>query len=224
MDLNRLYRLASRCGINVTRGAAMLPPSYADRIRSGAREEAERRTRAASRTAPRPLPRSPSGGAEGRCPESAPDGSAQCECCGRRLPSYGPGEDPGPLPQFCAGCVAHYPAQGESDERRGGRLDEEHDERARATYPVLERQIAKARERAAQQSSSRDKWRAALVEVMAAHDEGPTGGCRCGAKVYPCLTWKTLERANRGVTRQVEDFLAMPDDERDVALYGDGPA
>jgi hypothetical protein len=78
---------------------------------------------------------------------------------------------------------------------------------------------AQADIKAAQSRRSRNSWRGALVDVMTAHEENPSHGCKCGAKVYPCSTWKALERANRGVTRQVEDFLAMKDDERHAALY-----
>jgi hypothetical protein len=65
---------------------------------------------------------------------------------------------------------------------------------------------------------SRDAWRGALVEVMGEHEESPTG-CACGAKAFPCLTWRSLERVNRGILQQVEGFLALKDDERDRALY-----
>jgi hypothetical protein len=67
---------------------------------------------------------------------------------------------------------------------------------------------------------SRDSWRRALVEVALVHEK-TDAGCLCGAKVYPCMTMQAIERANRGVARQVEVFCALSDEERGEALGDD---
>jgi hypothetical protein len=66
---------------------------------------------------------------------------------------------------------------------------------------------------------SRQKWKAALVEVVLAHEETPTGECKCGARRYPCFTVAKLERTNRGIARQVEQLGTLSDRELERELY-----
>jgi hypothetical protein len=120
-------------------------------------------------------------------------------------------------PARCDICAEHYAISGEDVARVLVRL-QDHDARLRRAYSVTWTREHEAEERMRAAYHSRDTWRGTLVELMGEHEESATG-CTCGAKAFPCPTWKYLERANRGILRQVEGFLALKDDERDRALY-----
>jgi hypothetical protein len=69
--------------------------------------------------------------------------------------------------------------------------------------------------------SKRNKWMAALVEVMVAH--GPdeeSDGCSCGSPEYPCVTRRHLRHVNRGIFNRCEELEALPEAEFNRVLYG----
>lgn len=211
---NDVLKSAERVGLHRTRVAALLTPSQADMIRDeiiGRHLQQVRHLAAA----PSPPQRPP---AEARADTPAPvvpnvGPPHACDCCGLRLKGM-PVTD---QPSRCEICAGHYAISGEDDQRIRARLAD-HDRRLRTAYAVTWTREHEAEEKMRGAFHSRDTWRGALVEVMAEHEQSATG-CRCGAKVYPCATWKFLERVNRGVLRQVEGFLALKDDERHRKLY-----
>jgi hypothetical protein len=70
---------------------------------------------------------------------------------------------------------------------------------------------------------SRQKWKAALVEVAIGHEQTADGKCTCGAKESPCATMRLLEYANKGISRQVERLTTLSREELDHELYPDEP-
>jgi hypothetical protein len=210
---NDVMKSAERVGLHRTRVAAVLSPSQADMIRD---EITGRHLRQVRRLAsPPPVRRPP---AEARADAPAPvvpeiGPPHACECCRLRLPGLPVADQP----SRCEICASHYAISGEDDQRVRMRLMD-HDRRLRTAYAVTWTREHEAEEKMHGAFHSRDKWRGALVELMGEHEES-AAGCRCGAKVYPCATWTFLEKVNRGILRQVEELLALKDDERDRRLY-----
>lgn len=208
---NDVLEAAERIGLHRTRVAALLTPSQAD----GIRDEITGRQLAQVRSMLTPPARRPA--AEVRADSARPGPAVgpphACDCCGLRLPGHPVTHQP----SRCEICSGHYAISGEDDQRVRMRLMD-HERRLRTAYAVTWTREHEAEERMRSAFHSRDKWRGALVELMGEHEES-AAGCRCGAKIYPCATWKFLERVNRGILRQVEEFLALKDDERDRRLY-----
>jgi hypothetical protein len=222
VSINGVFRMAHTVGINVTRGGALLTPTQADKIREHSRRLLERQVRAAAVPPPlRPAVRPTTAQSTARAPLPPPTvgPTRACACCGLNLGGTRPQLNEEVEPERCAICMTHYAFLGEEDSRRVSRL-EDHDTRLRRAYAVTWTQEQKAEDRANAGYRSRDSWRGAFVEVMDLHEEVGTGGCGCGAKTFPCATWKALERANKGILHQVEEFLALTDEERDRRLYG----
>lgn len=205
---NAVLKMAEGIGIHRTRVAATLTASQADAVREEASRQnlvQTRRTMLPPSTVPRAEAPHP--------PEFGPPHA--CDCCGLRLPGR-PALDAEEPPR-CEICATHYAISGEDAQRVTARLAD-HDRRLRRAYGITWTKEHEAEEKMRAAYKTRDVWRGALVEVMAEHEES-AAGCRCGAKAFPCSTWKYLERVNRGILRQVEEFLALKDDERDRALY-----
>lgn len=204
---NDVLEAAERIGIHLTRVAATLTPTQADVIRA----EYARRTLHDTR---RTLPPPPAGvpGVDAHASMSTLGPQHACDCCGLRLPGQ-------PVTEIarCEVCMQHYEVFDEDEARVLARL-QDHDRRLRRAYAVTWTREHEAEERMRAAYHSRDTWRGALVELMGEHEES-AAGCACGAKAFPCPTWKHLERANRGILHQVEGFLALKDDERDRKLY-----
>jgi len=142
---------------------------------------------------------------------------ATCECC-EILFSYVGFEKP----SWCDTCADHYAVEGESTDRTLARL-RNHEQRLRARLSYVS---AKATEYETKMKSafvSRQKWRAALVEIAVGHE--PTGGgrCICGANEFPCATIRLLEYHNKGISREVERFTTLSREELDRQLYRDEP-
>lgn len=218
---NAVLQMATTVGLHITRVGALLTQSQADRIRAHAAARVARQVRAAAAPPP-PRPGAPRAMATVAAPRPAqptvgPDHA--CDCCGMRLQGTPPSPEEEAEPARCSACAAHFEIEGEDADRVQERL-RDHDERLRHAYAVLWTRLRGTEDEKQRGFRSRNSWRGALVEVMEGHEEVGTGGCSCGAKAFPCATWKGLQRANRGVLQQVEDFLAMKDDERDRRLYG----
>ena len=229
LDPRQALKLAQSAGVNITRYGVTVTQGQAEQIRRRHEKDradvAERSTRHRERQARADAAReaqrsqqvdvtSPKG-QEG-VGVSAGGPRHQCGCCGLELPSPDV-EEGSQVARRCGFCVQHFEVRGEEQARKVARL-EDHELRLRQAY-AQEWQRAEDTETERQRFvRSRNSWRGALVEVMGEHEE-TAAGCKCGAKAFPCATWRSLELANRGVTKQVEGFLAMPDEQRDEALY-----
>lgn len=221
VGINVVFKMAAAVGVRVTRGAAELTPSQAGNIRDHCRRDMERRVRAAASPPARPSVRVTTAQTIVRttqAPRTVGPPRA-CACCGLRLPGYAPLPNDDVDPSRCGICCSHYAFPGEGDGRTLSRL-QDHDSRLRHAYAVTWSREAEAEDKMRGAYRSRDNWRGTLVDVMDLHAEAGTGRCGCGAKAFPCATWKALERANRGILRQVEAFLSLQDDERGRRLYG----
>jgi hypothetical protein len=209
---NDVMKLASEVGMRFTRVAATLTPNQADRVRAhlaGKRKaEEQRMTRRLSqpppprRSAPAPIREEPVPG-----PPNA------CSCCGIAI-RVGPTT----TVARCRSCSDHYAIEGEDEARVLDRL-RDHEAAMLHAYRAEADAAGEFEGRMKAALRSRDSWRGALVETALAHEELGTGGCRCGAREFPCFTLNKLEATNRGIARRVETFGAMTDDERDAELY-----
>jgi transposase-like protein len=203
---NDVLKTAERIGIHLTRVGALLSNPQADAIRAQYMRQSLHDVR-------RTLLPPPAAGVPTGVPAPPVGPPHACDCCGLHLP----GQPVAQEAARCNRCADHYEISGEDDARALARL-QDHDRRLRHAYAVTWTREHEAEERMRAAYHSRDTWRGALVELMGEHEESARG-CTCGAKAFPCPTWKYLERRNRGILRQVEDFLAMKDDERDRKLY-----
>lgn len=149
----------------------------------------------------------------GETPRSTIPGG--CQCCGLPMP---PNPYAADGPKFCSGCSDNRAMAGEDQARRQARL-EDHDRRVQAAYSDMWQKAEEYRAGRSAGYRSRNSWRAALVDVIDAHEERPAGRCTCGL-TFPCPTLRALSQANRGIALQVEGFLALKDREREEALWG----
>jgi hypothetical protein len=215
---NAVMLLARKVEVTVTRGASKLALRQADRVRARARDEAAHAAKAALRPLPGLSKRAPVGAAPAT--EQVRVGPATpCSCCGLNIGRrQRDAEDELPL---CEQCMPHYAIAGEGDARSLARL-QDHDRRLRLVYAQLWSRVTDLDDRLHAALRSRNSWRRVLVEVAACHEETPTG-CSCGAKSFPCMTRKKIEQVNRGIARQIEDYLTLDDDELAAELGDDRP-
>jgi hypothetical protein len=223
-----MMKLVQRSGVNVVRYAAMLSSAQADRVRQQFRTEgdierrrqetwqaAEERAAQAAPTQQRrePLPQRTADETQDVGPPRS------CACCGIEITVSVSTlrADPGDIPRRCRACTGHFEIGGEAPERQLARLAE-HDNRLRQAYWEMWRRAQDLNKRLGQSRRSRNSWRGVLVEIMDRHAETTTG-CSCGSKSFPCVTWHALEKGNRGITKEVDHFLTLKDDERRAALY-----
>jgi hypothetical protein len=140
-----------------------------------------------------------------------------CACCGIRYPR--PHDDR--AQQYCPRCRAHYSTEGEQPDRELARL-RDHEQRLRQGYAAAWHHQGHFEGRMKSAMHSRDRWKAALAEVVLTHEETEDGSCKaCHEQTFPCGTWRKLEEANRGIHRKVEALWGLPEDELERALYGD---
>jgi hypothetical protein len=215
LTLNGLFRVAKRAGVPITRGGALVSEGQVGKIRNQLLAEEVPRatprptrgpaTRAGRRFAVMPVAvaASPAVTAEAQRPPGS------CNCCGLSLSRLAQGR-PGVVAN-CRECLDHAETPGESTERLLERLHA-HERRLLEAYLQERAERLDRDERMRAALTSRDSWRDTLVAVMDGH-ESRAGSCRCGAKKFPCSTWQTLEKVNKGVTRQVERILSQPDDD-----------
>jgi len=220
-------KVAERAGLPVKRYGVTLTLAQADKMRAQIQRDREaeearvRRWRESERRAAEAVakmhgastPVRPVGALP---PRPLPGPAEACKCCGIEMPaSPFPTEAHGP--RWCDNCSDHFELPGEAAGRRLTRL-EDHDRRLRVAYAQTWQRARQYSDDQRRYRRSRDSWRGALVEVMALHEESPHG-CKCGAESFPCSTWSVLEASNRGITKQVDKFLAMKDADRDEVLY-----
>jgi hypothetical protein len=225
---NEAIELVRRAGVNVARYGATLSPGQADKVRQRRRDEqaAEQQRLAKQRAAGERAAQAAAAQAQRKPPPPDEEQAARevigpasaCACC--RLVIATVRVDGVDGPHTCSACIGHVHIYGEAQERRLARLAD-HDERLRQAYAQMWQHAEDLDAERRRYRRSRNSWRGALVEVMGRHEERPVG-CSCGAKSFPCATWRALEAANRGITRQVDHFLTLKDDEREAALYPPG--
>jgi hypothetical protein len=142
---------------------------------------------------------------------------ATCECCGFHF-SYEIRE----RSDCCEYCIEHFEIEGESAERTIARLGD-HEQRLRKRYLYSSGKATEYEGKMKSAFESRQKWKAALVEVAIGHEPTDKGKCTCGASESPCATMRLLEFANKGISRQVERLTTLSREELDRELYRDEP-
>lgn len=145
---------------------------------------------------------------------------ATCPCCELKF-SYLRGEVDSRVVAGCPPCQPHLELADENDERMLARALE-HESRLRFAFEYASKSASENEARMKQAYRSRQKWKAALAEVVLAHHPSK-GRCKCGAEKYPCLTVRRLEQANRGIARAVEQLAMLSDRELERELYPDEP-
>lgn len=224
LKLNEVYKIANTLGISAKRGAALLAPSQAQRIRAYA--EAQKATASVS-AVPRQRAAVAAQGvvAPAKVVASVPQPEARgpehpCACCGLNMgkPREVWLDD---TPRRCAECATHFEVAGEEEAQVLRRL-RDHEERLRRAYRETWEKADEYQRKMRGAYKTRDSWRAALVETILPHDENAGGGCKCGAKKFPCLTIKTLEASNRGIAKNVDEYCALSDEERELFLWPSG--
>jgi hypothetical protein len=210
---NDIFWHAEQVGIKVNRVAANLTPSQVQRIRdriTGMQQRTAERQQAAARAQARAQGAMPK--IDHTLPAGLPDGpTTACACCQLRISS--------PRTRYCEPCGDHYFIKGEDSRRRDSRTAD-HEERHVRAYRTAWTKAHEYADKMKGALHSRDVWRGALVEVIGEH--APTkDGCACGDKAFPCFTIRSLERINRGIAREVDRFLAMPEDMMRRELYRD---
>jgi hypothetical protein len=156
--------------------------------------------------------------------ESAPEWSnrsqspryATCECCNLHFIYLGL-EKP-----WCDRCDEHYEIQSETADRTIVRL-RDHEQRIKARFEVAATKASEYEVRMKSAYESRQKWKAALVEIAVGHEAAQGGKCTCGASESPCATMRLLEYYNKGISRQVEWLTGLSREELDRQLYPDEP-
>jgi hypothetical protein len=134
---------------------------------------------------------------------------ATCECC--EFPFSYEGWE---RPSWCERCREHFEIEDESTERTIARL-RDHEQRVRKWYLHASTKATENEGKMKSAYVSRQKWKAALVEVALGHEPTADGKCACGAKESPCATMRLLEYANRGISRQVERLATLSRKELD---------
>jgi hypothetical protein len=202
-----LIQAAHALGINVIRATASLTTGQEYRLREWV-ANGHVRNRAARVPAQRE--------AEARRMETDTRRGATCTCCGFTF-LYVPLEE---SHEICSECRNHFEQSGEDFVRTLVR-HEEHVAQAKAkveSYREKADSLAREKDEA---YAKRNKWMAALVEVVVAHGPDEEGdGCSCGAPEYPCVTRRHLRHVNRGIYYRCEELEALNEDEFNRILYG----
>lgn len=63
-------------------------------------------------------------------------------------------------------------------------------------------------------------WMRALARVVLDHEPDQEGKCWCG-DVYPCRTWRTLQRTSKGIHKQMEKWGSMPEEQLERIFDGE---
>lgn len=142
---------------------------------------------------------------------------ATCECCGFPF-SYEAWEQT----LWCEHCAEHNEIEGEPADRVIARLAD-HEQRVRKWYLRARSKATEYENRMKSAFESRQKWKAALVEIALGHEQTDGGKCTCGANESPCATMRLLEYANKGIARQVERLITLTREELDRELSREEP-
>ena len=200
-----IIQVAERLRLPVRRGIAQLTPRQDQLIREeverGGWRDRQRRTED-----------------EPKAYETAPTVHyATCDCCGLHFSYEGWGR-----PDWCTHCEEHFKIEDESPDRTIARL-EDHEQRVRKWYLQAASKATEYEDKMKSAFKSRQKWKAALIEVAIGHELTDKGKCTCGTSESPCATMRLLEYANKGIARQVERLTTLSREELDRELYRDEP-
>lgn len=200
-----VVQAAQALGINVLRATAVLTTGQEYRIREWHANGHIRRRRAAPPPTSAPLPR--------REDELR---AGACTCCEYTF-LYKPLTE---SHQLCGECRLHFEQEGESYVRTLQRLEDHVAQSRRKVNDYRDSANKLSRERD-DAYAKRNKWMAALVEIVVAHGPADEGdGCSCGAPEFPCVTRRHLRHANKGIYERCEDLEQMNEAEFNRVLYG----
>jgi hypothetical protein len=207
-----LIQTAQNLGINVIRAAATLSSGQEYRLREAVANNRVARQRVADRMAAAEAARQ----RQAEAMRAERQRVATCTCCGYGF-MYLPNEESS---EVCKECRHHFDRPGESYVETLTRHEEHvaQSKRTVAQYRDTANKLAKERDEA---YAKRNKWMAALVEIVVAH--GPAednDGCVCGAPEFPCVTRRHLRHVNRGIYERCEELEAMNEAEFNKILYG----
>lgn len=200
-----VVQAAHALGINVIRATALLTSGQEYRIREWHANGHIRRRRVQSVVERPALP----------TPEDEYK-SAKCDCCDYVF-LYKPLQE---SHQLCRECRSHFEETGESFVRTLQRLEDHVAQSRRKVEEYRESANKVSRERD-EAYVKRNKWMAALVEIVVAHGTADEGdGCACGAPDFPCVTRRHLRHVNKGIYNRCEELEQMNEDEFNRVLYG----
>jgi len=201
-----IIQVAERLRLPVRRGVAELTPRQEQLIRNEVERGGWRNRKHRTEEEPKPT--------YNAVPSLR---HSTCDCCGF-LFTYVSWEQP----EWCEHCAGHFETESEPADRTIARL-KDHEQRVREWYLAAKSKATEYETRMKSAYESRQKWKAALVEIAIGHEPTDDGRCLCGAKEYPCATVRLLEYANKGISRQVERLAALPREELDRELYREEP-
>lgn len=141
---------------------------------------------------------------------------ATCSCCEYAF-TFVPHKE---SHELCKECVHHFARFGESGVAIQIRL-EDHDKQSRLKVALYREACEKFSKERDEAYAKRNKWMAALVEIVVAH--GPAedhDGCECGSPEFPCVTRRHLRDVNRGIYKRCEELEGMSEHEFNKILYG----
>ena len=201
-----VIQAAHALGINVIRAVALLTTGQEYRIREWFTNGHMRRRRVQP---PVERPSAPP-------PPRHEYKSARCECCGYTF-LFKPLEE---SHQICRECRNHYEEAGESYVRTLQR-HEDHVTQSRDkvdAYREMADRLSRERDEA---YAKRNKWMAALVEIVVAHGpDDEDGGCVCGSEDFPCVTRRHLRHVNKGIYNRCEELEQLNERDFNRVLYG----
>jgi hypothetical protein len=141
--------------------------------------------------------------------------TVDCCCCHLREEQTLTTEDDGSR-KPCNECADHFEIEGENAGRVRAR-EASHSQLLRRRWEAEMALTEDLRNRMRMGYASRDRWKAALVRVILAHEATGTG-CRCGAKSFPCSTVHRLEEVNKGIAREVERLGTLSEEDLQMEL------
>jgi hypothetical protein len=113
-----------------------------------------------------------------------------CACCGMRFER----SQHDRTQRHYFDCQQHYPQDGEAPERELARL-RHHDQVLGKGYAAAWHFQRKYHEKMTAALETRDKWKAALAQVLLTHEPAPDGSCTvCHEATFPCSTWGSWAR------------------------------
>jgi Zn-finger nucleic acid-binding protein len=200
-----VVQAAHALGINVIRATALLTTGQEYRIREW-HANGHIRRRQVQLVAEEPaIP-----------PPRDEERSARCNCC-EYVFLYKPLQE---SHQICPECRGHFEETGESFVRTLQRHEDHVAQSRRKVDDYRESANRLSRERD-EAYTKRNKWMAALVEIVVAHGPADDGdGCACGSPEFPCVTRRHLRHVNKGIYNRCEELEQMNEADFNRVLYG----
>jgi hypothetical protein len=200
-----IVQAAHALGINVIRATALLTTGQEYRIREWHANGHMRRRRI------QPVVERPT-----LAQHDDPYKPAKCQCCHYTF-LYKPLAE---SHELCPECRYHFEQTGESFVRTLQR-HEDHVAQCRRKVEEYRESANKLSRERNEAYAKRNKWMAALVEIVVAHGPSDEGdGCTCGAPDFPCVTRRHLRHVNRGIYDRCGELEAMSEEDFNRVLYG----